>query len=241
MTDILVTPEELDPTNGEENNNNNLQNNSEENTQPENAETNNGSGRKHYRKDNRRIADLKRTKTQKEKRDKRLGDEIDSLKADLARGYLIVQLVENSEKVKHVQLDVSDKEIIRSAIAEKEYKKYELGLDIGEIDMKIRELAVAKKSSYKARLSKKKTSKKEDDLVKRVIKELDEASKNGGKVIVDRIQQEAQAGNKDDAYDSLKSFLSQEVKTVSKKLSKSSELEQKVLERVLDKLNTSES
>lgn len=239
MTDFLTTPEELDPTNGSEIKN--LQNNSEENKQPENAETNNGSGRRHFKKDNSLIAGLKRTKTQKVGKDKRLSDEIDSLKADLARGYLIVQLVEDSEKLKHVQLDVSDKEMIKSAIAEKEYEKYELGLDIGEIDMKIRTLASAKTSSFKKKLSKKKQDKNENDMVKKIDSALDKASKNGSKEIISKIQQQVQTGNKNDAYDSLKSFLSQQVKTVAKKLDKDEKLEKNVLDRVIDKLSASQS
>ena len=197
-------------------------------------------GRRHYKKNNLLIAGLKRTKTQKVGKDKRLGDEIDSLKADLARGYLIVHLGEDSTRVKHVQLDVSDKKVIKSVIAKKEFERYELGLDIGEIDSKIRDLASAKQSTYKDKLSKKKASKNEDDLVKRVIKEMDAAAKNGGKEIVSRIQKEVQAGNKDDAYKSLKSFLSENVKTVSRKLNKSKELESSVLGRVLDKQSSAQ-
>lgn len=197
--------------------------------------------RRHYKKDNLQIAGLKRIKDQKVRKDKRLGDEIDSLKSDLARGYLIVQLVEDSEKMKHVQLDVSDKEMIKSAIAEKEYEKYELGLDIGEIDMKIRTLASAKKSSFQNKLSKKKQDKNENDMVKRINSALDKASKNGSKEIVSKIKQQVQSGKKDDAYDSLKSFLSQQVKPVAKKLDKDSKLEKNVLDRVIDKLSSSQS
>ena len=228
---------ELNPTNGNENISK-LQNNSEEEKQPENTETNNEAGRRHYRKDNRRMADFKRTKTQKEKKSNRLGTEIDSKKADLDRGYLIVQLGEDPERVKHVQLDFSDKEMIRSVIAEKEFEKYELGLDISEIDLKIRELAAAKKSSYRDKLNKKKADKIENDIVRRVIKELNGASKNGTKTTVSQIQNQAQSGKTKEAHDSLKSFLSQKVKTVAKKLDKDEKLEKNVLERVLDKLSS---
>lgn len=308
MTDFLITPEELDPTNGNENNN--LQNNSEENTKDEGVgnhipkhfsglsdiipeeeelrrqeddrelwerineedetnsagseeenveranekdlskddekadvgkQLNQSTGRRHFRKDNRRIADLKRTKTQKEKKSERLQSEIDSHQADIDRGYLIVKLGDDSERVKHVQLDVSDKAIIKSVISEKAYEKFELSLDISEIDSKIRELAAAKRSSYKDRLSKKKAGKIENDLVKRVVKELGEASKNGGKEIVSNIHQQVQSGKKDVAYDSLKFFLSQQVKPVAKKLFKDAKLEKNVLDKVIEKLNTSQS
>ncbi|HMU43988.1 MAG TPA: hypothetical protein PKA80_11865 [Ignavibacteriaceae bacterium] len=202
---------------------------------------NQSTGRRHFRKDNRRIADLKRTKTQKEKKSERLQSEIDSHLADIDRGYLIVKLGDDSERAKHVQLEVSDKAIIKSVISEKEYEKFELSLDISEIDSKIRELAAAKRSSYKDRLSKKKAGKIENDLVKRVVKELGEASMNGGKEIVSNIHQQVQSGKKDVAYDSLKFFLSQQVKPVAKKLFKDAKLEKNVLDKVIEKLNTSQS
>lgn len=229
---------EFEQTNGNEN----LQNHSEENIQATGDETTaKSNGRRHYRKNNKTIANLNLTRDQKKQKEERLSKEIADKKADLDRGYLIVQLGEDSERVKHVQLDAPDKEIIRSVIAEKEYEKYELGLDIGDIELKICDLAAAKKSSYKDKLSKRKAGKMENDLVRRVNKELDKASQNGSKELVSKIEQQVKEGKTGAAYDSLKSFLSQEVKTVSKKLNKSSELEQKVLERVLDKLNTSES
>ena len=214
----------------------NLKSNSEESTQPKNEETNNGSGRKHQKKDNRRIANLKRTKSQKERKSERLVFEIDSHKADIDRGYLIVQLGDDSEKIKHVQLEISDREMIRSVIAEKEYIKYELSLDIAEIDLKIRELASAKKTSYKDKLNRIRQEKKENDLVKRVSKELDSVGKSGSNEVVLSIKDQLVAGNKTEAYKSLKSFLSQEVNPVAKKLSKSKVLEKNVLKRVLDKL-----
>jgi hypothetical protein len=235
VTDFLTTPQSLDSNNSIENNNNNLQNNSEEGTQPENTETDNGPGRRHSRKGNRRLANLNTTKAQKQKKMARLTSERDGKKADLDRGYINVQIGDDSERVKRVSLDSSDKEVIKSVIAEKSLEIYELGLDISEIDLKIRDLAIAKKSSYNNKLSKKKAGKTEDDLVKRVSKELDKASQSGNKEIVSQIQQDVQAGNKSDAYKSLKSFLSENVKTVSRKLSKSKELETKVLDRVLDK------
>jgi hypothetical protein len=239
MTDILITPDELDPTNGDENNN--LQNNSEENTQPENAETSNGSGRRHYRRDNKQIASLKNIKSRKQEKLARLTRERDGKKADLERGYINVQLGDDSERVKQVGLEPSDKEMIRSVIAEKEYEIYELGLDIDEIDVKIRALATAKKSSFKKKLSKKKQDKNENDMVKRIDSELDKASKNGSTEIVSKIKQQVRSGKKDDAYDSLKSFLSQKVKPVAKKLDKDAKLEKNVLDKVIEKLSTSQS
>jgi len=198
-------------------------------------------GKRHNKKDNKKISDLKRVQNQKQKKLDRLTQEISKQKADLDRGYLIVPLAEGSEKVKHVKLNKSDRGIIEAAIAYSEYDKLETGLDIGEIEQKIIDLASRKKSSYKDRLNKKKANLKESELVKRIDKELDKASKNGSRELVSRIEQQVKEGKTSAAYESLKSFLSTEVKTVSKKLSKSSELEQKVLERVLDKLNISES
>ncbi|HOJ07776.1 MAG: hypothetical protein HND40_15975 [Ignavibacteriota bacterium] len=240
MTDVIANPEELNPTNGERNNEN-LQNNSGESTQPENAETKNGSGRRHYRKDNKIIANFKRTRDQKKQKEERLNKEIADKKADLDRGYLIVPLGDDTEKVKHVTLDITDKEIIKAVIEEKKLEKFDVEQEIKKIDNDILILASAKRSTNRNKLNKKKAYLKESELVKRIDKELDKASKNGSKDLVSKIEQQVKEGKTVKAYESLKSFLSQEVKTVSKKLSKSSQLEQKVLERVLDKLNTSES
>lgn len=228
-------------TNEAENINNNLQNNSEEKEQPENADTGNGSGRRHYRKDNRHIANLKNTKALKLKKMERLTSERDGKKADLDRGYISVQLGDDPDRVKRVSLDSTDKEMIKSVIAEKDYEVYELGLEIADIDLKICALATAKKSSFKNKLSKKKQDKNESDLVKKIGSTLDNASKNGSKEIVSQLQQQAQSGNKNDAYKSLKSFLSQQLKTVAKKLDKDEKLEKNVLDRVLDKLSVSQS
>jgi len=204
---------------------------------------NQSTGRKHYRKDNTRIANLNTTKLQKQKKLARLIRERDSKKADRDRGYINVPLNDDADtkRVKQVQLDPSDKEMLRSVIAEKEYEIYELGLDIDEIDVKIRALATAKTSSFQNRLNKKKQDKNENDMVKRIDSALDKASKNGSKEIVSKIKQQVQSGKKDDAYDSLKSFLSQQVKPVAKKLDKDSKLEKNVLDRVIDKLSSSQS
>ncbi|MCZ7616617.1 MAG: hypothetical protein PHY57_10940 [Ignavibacterium sp.] len=202
---------------------------------------NQSTGRRHYKKDNLTIAGLKRIQNQKRKKVSRLTQENSKMKADLDRGYLIVPLAEGSENVKHIKLNKSDREIIEAAIAYNEFDKYETGLDIGEIEQRIIDLASRKKSSYKDKLSKKKANLKESELVKRVDKELDKASKNGSKEIVSRIQQQVQSGNKNDAYNSLKSFLSQQVKTVAKKLDKDEKLEKNVLDRVIDKLSAAQS
>ena len=242
MTDFIKPPGELDSYNSIENNNNeNLQNNSEESTQPENAETNNRSGRKHYKKDNKTIANLKLTRNQKKQREERLRKEIADKKADLDRGYLIVPLGDDTEKVKHVPLDITDKEVIKAVIEEKKVEEFDVKQELKKIESDILTLASAKRSTHRNKLSKKKANLKESELVNRIDKELDKASKNGSRALVSRIEQQVKEGKTSAAYDSLKSFLSKEVKTVSKKLSKSSELEQKVLDRVLDKLNTSES
>lgn len=202
---------------------------------------NQSAGRRHLRKDNRKISDLKRTQKQKQKKQERLVNEINKLKADLDRGYLMVPLAEGSDNVKHVKLNKSDREIIEAAVAYKEYDNYETGLDIGEIEQKIIDLATKKKSSYKDKLNRLKKDSTQDKLVKQISKSLDRAKANGSAALVKSIQSELEAGKKNEAYKSLKSFLSKNLKTVSKRLSKSAEMEQKVLDRVLDKITPSES
>ncbi|GIK21746.1 MAG: hypothetical protein BroJett005_11600 [Ignavibacteriota bacterium] len=202
---------------------------------------NQSAGRRHLRKDNRKISDLKRTQKQKQKKQERLVNEINKLKADLDRGYLMVPLAEGSDNMKHVKLNKSDREIIEAAVAYKEYDNYETGLDIGEIEQKIIDLATKKKSSYKDKLNKLKKDSTQDKLIKQISKSLDGAKANGSAAMVKSIQSELEAGKKNEAYKSLKSFLSKNLKTVSKKLSKSAEMEQKVLDRVLDKITPSES
>lgn len=222
MTDNLNTPNAVDST--------------DTNSNANNDEVNNGTGRKHYRRDNRRIANLKNVKSRKQEKMARLTSERDSKKADLDRGYMIISLNDDSDtqRVKHVPLDPSDKEMLKSVIAEREYDMYELGLDIEELELKIKNLAAAKKTSFKDKLSKSKRVKKENDLVKRVEGELIEASKNGSNQIVSHILQQVQSGNKNDAYNSLKSFLSQQVKTVAKQFDKDEKLEKIVLDRILE-------
>lgn len=216
---------------------------SEEEKMDVDEQLNQSAGRRHYRKDNTRIANLKNTKLQKQKKLARLISERDSKKADRDRGYINVPLNDDSDtqRVKQVQLDPSDKEMLRSVIAEREYEIYELGLDIDELELKIKNLATAKKSSFKKKLSKKKQDKNENDMVKRIDSALDKASKNGSKEIVSKIKQQVRSGKKDDAYDSLKSFLSQQVKPVAKKLDKDAKLEKNVLDKVIEKLSTSQS
>jgi len=77
--------------------------------------------------------------------------------------------------------------------------------------------------------------------VKQISKVLNDANTNGSKAVVDSIQKELGAGNKNEAYKSPKAFLSQNLKTVSKKLSKSAEIEQNILDRVLDKFTPAQS
>jgi len=241
--DAPKTPSKRDPSVWHENEEN-PENDSEENQEQEETETN-AKGKKRYSKrNNKRIANLKRTKGQKEKKLARLESERDTKKADVSRGYLIVHLNDDesdTEHSKHVQLNTSDKEVIRAVIAEKDFEIYELGLDIGEIDSKIRDLASAKKSSYKDRLSKKRKTKNEDDLVKRVDKELSKTSTNGGAEIISEIQKQIQSGKKNEAYYSLKAFLSEQVKTVAKKLDKSEQLEKNVLDRVIENISKVQS
>jgi hypothetical protein len=200
-----------------------------------------GKTRRHSRRDNKKIASLKTVKSRKQEKLDRLKSERDAKKADLERGYLIVSLGDESkpERVKHMQLDVSDKEVIKAVIAEKDLEIYELEEEIESINVKMAGMASLKKESYRHRLNKRKQTKTESNLVVRVDKELNAALKNGNSDKVLEIRQNIQSGKTIEAYKSLKSFLSEEVKPISKKLDKSVELEKVVLERVLEKLGNS--
>lgn len=236
MSDIIVTPDDLDPKD-ENINKENLQNNSDQSNQPTDSNSN-ATGRKHYRGDNKMISNLKTVKKQKENKVARLTRERDKQKDDLNRGYIIVPL--DDQRSKHVKIDTTDKSIIASSIAEKEFEIYELGLDIEEIKMKIQDLATAKKSNFKGKLSKKKQSIKDDKTLKQINGKLTEALNNGSKSVINNIQEQYNSGNKIDAYYSLKEFLSQELKSVAKQLNKSPEREKEMLDRVLDKLSKAE-
>ncbi len=220
------------------------ENHSEENQEQEDPETN-AKGKKRYNKrNNKRIANLKRTKVQKEKKLARLISERNTKKADIDRGYLIVHLNDDesdTEHSKHVRLNGADKEVIKAVIAEREDEIFDLNEEIEKIDADLLALATVRKSSARDRLGKKKQTKKEDDLVDRVGRELNKASNNGDEKIISEIQQQVQSGHNNDAYYSLKAFLSEQVKTVAKKLDKSEQLEKKVLDRVLENISKAQS
>ncbi len=232
MENTNNSPEELNPTNGNENNDN-LQNNSEENNN--HKSNSNGKGKKRYYKgNNRKLANLNRTKSLKKQKQERLISEIETLKADLNRGYIIV--ADEEGQTRHKPLDVADKKVISSKISELDFERFMLTFEIADLDEDIRNLAGVKKSSITDKKSKIRRSKNEDNLVQCVSKALIKASENGSEEKISKIKQQIQSGQKNAAYNSLKSFLSEEVKPVAKKLNKSVELEKNVIERVLDKL-----
>jgi hypothetical protein len=231
------SPEELDPTNENENNES-LQTDSEENNNNE-SNSNGKSKKRYYKGNNRKLANLRRTKSLKKQKQTRLISEIETLKADLKRGYFIVETEEG--QTRHKPLDVADKKVISSKISELDYESFLLTFEIGDIDENIRDLASVKKSNITDKKNKVRRSKQEDDLVDRVGRELNKASTNDGAEVISAIQQQVKSGKKNEAYDSLKSFLSEQVKPVAKKLDKSEQLEKKVLDRVLEKLSKAQA
>lgn len=258
MEHLNKSPGELDPTNGNENIENlqvdteentqevSAENNSEENQQQETTDNAAKGKRKYSKKNNRRIANLKNTKSLKKRKLARLKDERSSKKAAIRRGYLISNLNNNEEDSnpehnKHVTLDPADKEILCSGITELDLDIYDLEQEVKKVNNQMFSLASAKTSTNRDKLNKKKESKKVDDLVDRVSRELTKASKNGSTGIISKIQLQAQTGNKNEAFETIKSFLADQVKTVSKKLDNSKQLQDNVLNRVIEKLSKVQS
>lgn len=192
-----------------------------------------------YRGSNKKLAGFVRVRSQKQGKYERLVSEMDDLKADLKRGYRIVTNDEGS--VNHIPITSSENMVISFKISDLDFERFMLRFEIADLDQAIKQLASRKRTNRITKKKKVARSKQEDKLVKQVTSAMTKASKNGSTEIVSQIQQQAQAGKDNEAYDSLKSFLSQKVKTVSKKLSKSPELEKNVLGKVIDKLSPSES
>jgi hypothetical protein len=214
----------------------------EDNTEENSDQESNANDEKRirdYKGSNRKLAGLRRTKSQKQKKYDRLVSEMNDLKAEQKRGY---RIVENADgQIKHNPIESSERLVISFKISDLDYERFMLRIEIQILDQKIKSLASRKRSNSITKKEKAVRSKQENDLVGRVSKELTEASKNGSKEIVTEIQHQIQSGKRNEAYKSLKSFLSEEVKPVAKKLNKSTEMEKNVLERVLDKLSPAQS
>jgi len=192
-----------------------------------------------YKGSKKKLANRTTVRDQKQKKYIRLVSEMNEYKAELKRGY---RIVENDDgQVRHVSLTSAEKDVISFKISDLDYERFMLRIEIQGLDQKISQIATKKLKINRTKKNKAAKSIKEDKLVQRVNRELSEAAKNGSKKIVSQIQQQVQSGNKNDAYDSLKSFLSLQVKTVAKKLDKDEKLEKIVLERVIDKLSASQS
>lgn len=186
-----------------------------------------------------KLASLRRSKSQKQLKYNRLVKEMRSLKADQKRGYRIVEN-KDGQKV-HIPIDSTEDLILSLQISERDRERFNLRYEIRDIDQDIKSLANKKLSNSKLEKERARMSEQQHNLVKRIMGELDKASKNGTSARVAEIRSQATNGSKDIAAALLKSFLSDNVQTVFKKLSKSDELEKNVMERVLDKLNSVQS
>jgi hypothetical protein len=216
-------------------------NDSEENEKEESKDNGEKGKRRYNKKNNRRIANLKRVKDQKKQKLASLKSKRDVKKADKTRGYLVVSLGNNTKHNKQVKLDAVDKEVLTSGIYDLEVEIYELEGDIKNVKDQISSLANAKASSSKDKLSKMKENKKVNDLVARIDRELTKAAKNGNAQIISEIRLQAHTGNTNKAYESIKSFLSENVETVSKQLDKSSQLQDSVLNKIIEKISKVQS
>jgi len=192
-----------------------------------------------YKGSNKKLASLRRVRDQKQKKYQRLVSEMNEYKAELKRGYRIVK--NGHGQVRHVSLTRAEKDVISFKISDRDYKRFMIRIEIQGLDQKISQIATKKRTN---RISKKKKvarSRKEDKLVQRVSKELSKAAKNGSGMIVRDIQSQIQSDKRNEAYNSIKFFLSKEVKPVAKTLDKDKELEIQVIERVLDKMVADQS
>jgi hypothetical protein len=87
-------------------------------------------------------------------------------------------------------------------------------------------------------LNDKKTAKKVNGFVTRIQNGLKESNKNGANNGLVEMQTKIKESGRNEAYRSLKNFLGTELQPVAKKLGKSAQLEETVLNKVLDKLTS---
>lgn len=193
---------------------------------------------RHNKRSNSKIANNKTVKDRKSERLSRLTSEVSAKKADLDRGYLIVPVDDSIQdgKVKHLQLDSTSKMIIKSVIAEKELEIYDLKKEIEDIDAELKTLASTKTGSMKDKLKRRKKEDKENKIQSRIDTEVGKAAGNGTGLLIQEIKNQMTEGKKDEAYASLKKFLSQEIKPIAKQLDQDKELEKKIIIRTLEKL-----
>lgn len=203
------------------------------------AEPNSNNEVRDYKGSNRKLANKITARDQKQKKYDRLVNEMNEYKAELKRGYRIVE--KDDGQVSHVPLTSAEKNVSSFKISDLDYKRFMVRIEIQGLDQKITQIATKKRTISRTKKNKVARSIKEDKLVQRVDKELSNAMKNGKQKLVSGIENQVRTGDNTAAYNSLKSFLSAQVKPVAKKLDKSVELEKNVLNRVIENISKAQS
>jgi hypothetical protein len=215
-----------------------VQNIAGDNLPSSNSEKGSVSNRRNYRRTGKKIANIITVNSKKAIKLERLISERAEKKAVLDRGYFIVSDKENAGRNKHVMLTTADKEVLRSKIAEIDFELYGLKTEIADNNQQIQSLATIKKSSYRDKLNREKKNKEQDKLVIRAVDGISEiVSDNGSKEEIAKIQKQA-LENRKEAYQSLKNFLNQKLTPIAKKINKTSEQEEKTLDKLLVKISS---
>lgn len=216
------------------------------NAQIENSSSNSGlnandreSQSRHYKKNNKRIAEKRNVKQRKEEKRDRLEGEREAKKADLNRGYRIVEVEDEEGETsnKHFPIDGTERAFIESGIADLDNQIYDVKTEIELLEQEIKDLSQSKKSSLKSKLKNKKRDKKISKALKSAERFVKKSSENGQKQVIDDIKYKAQSNKDQEAYQSLLQFLRSEPSPIKRTVSKDPELEDAVIEKLLNKIN----
>lgn len=210
-----------------------------ENGSSESNGENGNSAPRFIKKNNKKVSSKRNAKLRKEEKLDRLVRERDAKKAELKRGYKIVDVVddEGNESKKHIPLDATERSVVESAIASLENQIFDIKSEIETLEEEIKDLSQTKTSSLRNKLKNKKRDKKISKALKSVERFVKKSSENGQKEVVDDIKYKAQSNKDQEAYQSLLLFLRSEPSPIKRTFSKDPELEDTVIEKLLGKIN----
>jgi len=200
---------------------------------------NGNSAPRFIKKNNKRVSSKRNAKFRKLEKLDRLVKEGDAKKAELKRGYKIVDVEddEGNESKKHIPLDATERSVIESAIASLDNQVFDIKSEIETLEEEIKGLSRTKTASLRNKLKDKKRDKKISKALKSAERFVKKSSENGQKQVIDDIKYKAQSNKDLEAYDSLLKFLRSEPSPIKKSFHKDPELEDTVIEKLLGKIN----
>ncbi len=203
----------------------------------ENGDGNDQSTPRYVKKNNKKIATKRNSMVSKNGKLDRLEKELEGLQSDLKRGYRI-EKDDDEGTTQHIPILGSERNVIDAQIQDLKIQIFDLKEEIAELDNEISMLSTNKSSSLKGKLNDRKTAKKVNAFVTRIQSGLKGSNTNGANNGLVEMQTKIKESGRNEAYRSLKNFLGKELQPVAKKLGKSSQLEETVLNKVLDKLTS---